>query len=323
MTARHSRLLALPVMLAVTCLLIALYEPRFMRLTNIMNVLRNASFLTVISAGQMLVMVVGGFDISVGAVAALTSVSVALAMAGLTAWGMGSALAVVVLGCLIGLLPALAIGTANGWLVSALKISPFMVTIGTMSIAAGLASYVTGGTPVYGLPELFTDGLGRGMIFQIPYAVFVGPVIVLLIWYVQTQTRAGRYFYAAGGNEKAARQSGVRTGAYIWAAYVASALLAGLVGILLTARVGSGEATLAGTLMLQSISVAVIGGVSLGGGVGRIEAVLVSAVFMSVLSNAMSLVRLDSKYHVIVIGLVVLAAVWFESRGPRKENRHG
>jgi ribose transport system permease protein len=303
------RIGVLPLVLIATCIFIALYEPRFTRTSNLINVLRNASFLSIISAGQMMVMIVGGFDVSVGAMVALTSVSAALSMGALMGFGLESELAIVVFGCALGLLPAVLFGAVNGFLVSKIKISPFMVTIGAMSIAMGLASYVTGGTPIYDLPDLFTDVLGRGRFYRFPYVIFVAALIALLLWYMQSQTRSGRYFYAVGSNPKAATQSGINTTRYIWMAYVLSAFLAGVVGLFLTARVGSGEATLGGTLMLESISVAVVGGVSLKGGVGRIQSVVVSALFLAVLSNGMNLARIESKYHVIVIGCVILIAV--------------
>ncbi|MFY9239635.1 MAG: ABC transporter permease [Roseovarius sp.] len=312
----------LPIVLVLTCVLLALYEPRFLRTNNLVNVLRNASFLTIISAGQMLVIIVGGFDISVGAIVALTSVSAALSMAGLAEMGVESVGMIALLGCLMGLIPAIIVGIANGFFVSVMKISPFMVTIGTMTIALGIAGYVTGGTPIYDMPELFTREIGRGKVFGLPYIVYAAAIVVLVIWYMQNQTRMGRYFYAVGGNEKASRLSGLNTRKYIWLAYVFSALLAGIVGLFLTARVGSGEATLGSSLMLESISVAVIGGVALKGGVGRIGMVVMAALFLSVLSNGMSLARIDSKYHIIIIGLVIIIAVAAESFRESRKGRH-
>ncbi|MCI2400944.1 ABC transporter permease [Aliiroseovarius subalbicans] len=312
----------LPFVLVLTCVLLALYEPRFLRVSNLINVLRNASFLTIISAGQMLVIIVGGFDISVGAIVALTSVSSALSMVGLSSMGIESAGVIVLLGCLMGLVPALAVGIANGFLVSVLKISPFMVTIGTMTIAVGIAGYVTGGTPIYDMPELFTREIGRGKFLRLPYIVYAAALVLALLWFMQNQTRLGRYFYAVGGNEKASRLTGLNTRKYIWLAYVLSALLAGIVGLFLTARVGSGEATLGSNLMLESISVAVIGGVALKGGVGRIQMVALSAIFLAVLSNGMSLARIDSKYHIIIIGLVIVFAVAAESFRESRRNKH-
>ncbi|MEO9632749.1 MAG: ABC transporter permease [Sulfitobacter sp.] len=313
----------LPLVLIATCAFLALYEPRFLRTSNLVNVLRNASFLSIISAGQMLVIIVGGFDISVGAIVALTSVSSALSMVWLSQTGLENVAMIVAGGCLLGLIPGLLVGLANGFLVSVMKVSPFMVTIGTMTIAVGLAGYVTGGTPIYDMPELFTRQIGRGSLFGLPYIVYAAALTVVVLWFMQTQTRLGRYFYAVGGNEKAARLSGLNTQRYIFLAYVLSALLAGIVGLFLTARVGSGEATLGTNLMLESISVAVIGGVALKGGVGRIQMVVLSALFLSVLSNGMSLLRIDSKYHIIIIGIVILIAVAAESIRESRRNGHG
>ena len=172
------------------------------------------------------------------------------------------------------------------------------------------------------MPELFTREIGRGKVYGLPYIVYAAALVLGVLWYMQNHTRLGRYFYAVGGNEKASRLSGLNTRKYIWLAYVLSALLAGIVGLFLTARVGSGEATLGSNLMLESISVAVIGGVALKGGVGRIQMVALSAIFLAVLSNGMSLARIDSKYHIIIIGLVIVIAVAAESWRENHRNGH-
>ena len=200
---------ALPLLLAATCLLFALVEPRFLRFDNIMNILRNTSYLSVAAAGQMLVIIVGGFDISVAAVIALTSVASTVSMVYFLEIMPEFVIAGVVLGCLAGMLIAGLIGLANGACVAILRTPPFIVTIGTMSIAAGLAQYLSGGTPLYGLPEIFTDTIGRGRFHGMPIAIAIAAVILSALGYLLTSTRTGRYFYAVGGNERGAHFSGV------------------------------------------------------------------------------------------------------------------
>ena len=299
----------LPILLAATCLLFAVIEPKFLRFENIMNILRNTSYLSVIAAGQMLVIVVGGFDISVGAVIALTSVTSTLSMVYFLEVMSDFALSGVVLGCLVGMLVAGLIGLANGVCVAILRAPPFIVTIGTMSIAAGLADYLSGGTPLYGLPEIFTDTVGRGRIHGLPIVVLIAAAILLLLGYVLTSTRTGRYFYAVGGNERGAHFSGVNVARYIILAYGLGSLLAAATGLLLTARVGSGEATLGSSMMLDSIAAAILAGVSLKGGSGRLSMVILAALFLSVIANGMNLIRIDSRYQVILVGAIVIAAV--------------
>jgi ribose transport system permease protein len=300
---------ALPLLLAATCLLFALIEPRFLRFENIMNILRNTSYLSLVAAGQMLVIVVGGFDISVGAVIALTSVTSTMSMVYFLEFMPDFVIAGVVLGCLSGMLAAGLIGLVNGACVAILRAPPFIVTIGTMSIAAGLAQFLSGGTPLYGLPEIFTDTIGRGRFHGMPIVIAIAAVVLAVLGYVLTSTRTGRYFYAVGGNERGAHFSGVNVRLVTILAYCLGGLLAGATGLLLTARVGSGEATLGSSMMLDSIAAAILAGVSLKGGSGRLSMVMTGALFLSVLANGLNLVRIDSRYQVILVGAIVIAAV--------------
>ncbi|MDF9820281.1 ribose transport system permease protein [Rhizobium leguminosarum] len=299
---------ALPLLLAATCLLFAMIEPKFIRFENIMNILRNTSYLSVIAAGQMLVIVVGGFDISVGAVIALTSVISTLSIVHFLDVLPDFTITSIVFGCVAGMLIAGLIGLANGVCVAILRAPPFIVTIGTMSIAVGLAEYLSGGTPLYGLPEIFTDTIGRGRIHGVPIVLLIAAVIVTILGYVLTSTRTGRCFYAVGGNERGAHFSGVNVPLHIILAYGLSSLLASATGLLLTARVGSGEATLGSSMMLDSIAAAILAGVSLKGGSGRLSMVILGASFLSVIANGMNLIRVDSRYQVILVGTIVIAA---------------
>jgi ribose transport system permease protein len=303
----------LPILFFVSCAVFAAIEPKFLRIENIINIFRNTSYLAIISAGQMLVILVGGFDISVGAVVALTSVSLALSVVYFSAVMPGAPEMALLLGCLVGMLPALAIGLANGLCVGVLKAPPFIVTIGTMSVALGLADYLCGGTPIYGLPDLFSDTIGRGRLWGVPVVIGIAAAILAALGYVLRSTRSGIYFYAVGGNERGARFSGVNVALYMTLAYVASSALASVTGVLLTARVGSGEATLGTSMMMESIAAAILAGVSLKGGSGRLSMVVLSALFLSAISNGMNLIRVDSKYQIIVIGIIVILVVALEN----------
>ncbi len=318
---RMSRILGLgllPILLVTLFVVLGLIEPRFLRSANLINILRNASFLMLIASGQMLVLIIGGFDLSVGAVVALTSVATALSMTGLVSVFPEAQLFVVLLGVMAGLAAGSMIGVVNGLTVAFMKVSPFMVTLGTLSIASGIALYATQGVPVYGMPDEFTREFGRLRYLNLPVVIYVTFGVLVALWWVMNWTRLGRYIYAIGSNAHAARVSGVSTTFYIVVTYTLCSFLAALTGILLTARIGSGEATLGGTLMLESIAAAVIGGVSLRGGVGRVELVALGALFLALVTNAMNLVRVDSKLQTIVIGVVIIVAVGierFKSRG--------
>lgn len=318
---RLARLLAvglLPLLLVALFIILALIEPKFLRTYNLINVLRNASFLMLIASGQMLVLIIAGFDLSVGAVVALASVTTALSMSGLTDIFPDTVWIVIGLGVLAGLAAGAAIGLLNGMVVAFMKVSPFMVTLGTLSIASGIALYITQGVPVYGMPDEFTRDFGRLRLFGLPVVIYVTFGLLIALWWMMNWTRLGRYIYAIGGNIHAARVSGVSTTFYIVTTYVLCSLLAALTGILLTSRVGSGEATMGGSLMLQSIAAAVIGGVSLRGGVGRVEMVALGALFLALVTNGMNLIRVDSKLQTIVIGVVIILAVGLDRLKPRE-----
>jgi len=311
----------LPVLTITLVVGVYLYEPRFLNQLNVFNVLRNSAFLMIAAAGQMLVLIVGGFDLSAGAVAALASVTTAMTMAKVLQAGPDAAGLAVLAGISVGLGCGLLVGLANGLCVAYLRVSPFMVTLGSFSVASGAALYLTTGIPVYGMPDSFTKDFGRALWLNLPLPFWIALAILALVWIVQRQTRLGRYIYAIGGNQQAARVSGVPVTAYLATAYVLCSLLAAITGVLLTARVGSGQATIGTTLMLESIAAAVIGGVSLRGGVGRIEAVALAALFLSIVTNGMNLVRIDSKMQPVVMGIVLIVSVALETWSERRRAR--
>lgn len=327
-TAAHWRITVLfgdagllPLLFALLVIALAATQPHFLAPQNVVNVLRNASFLIIAASGQMLVLIVGGFDLSIGAVIALTSVVSASVMARLPGYGLHGSGAIITLGVLAGLGCGLAVGLANALCVASLRVPPFMATLGTMSIADGVGLLLTNGIPVYGMPDSYVAGLGRAIVFGLPVALYVAAIVVGLLWCVLNLTRLGRYIYATGGNLQAAMVSGIGTRAMLVLAYVLSSLLAALTGLLLTAEIGSGQATTGESLMLESIAAAVLGGVSLRGGVGRVELVALGAIFLLTLTNAMDLMRVDTRLQLIILGCVLALAVSADVIGRRETVR--
>ena len=306
----------LPGILLALLVLLALFVPRFLALQNVVNVLRGSALLIIVSCGQMLVLIVGGFDLSVGSVVALTSVCSALTMAGLAHSGLAT-LAMVAAGVLAGLLCGAVVGLLNGVCVAWLKISPFMVTLGTSTAVGGVALILTNGIPVYGMPPGYIDGFGRGLFFGLPWAVDLAAAVVALIWLMQDATKLGRHVLAVGGNLHAARVSGVPVTGVLLVAYAASGVLASVAGLAMTAQIGSGQAAMGGNLTLESIAAAVVAGVSLRGGIGRVWLVAIGAGFLLLLTNAMDLLHVDSKIQSIFIGIIVVAAVALEELNTR------
>jgi ribose transport system permease protein len=311
----------LPLLFAVLVIALALTQPHFLATQNIVNVLRSSAFLIIAAAGQMLVLVVGGIDLSIGAVIALTSVVSASVMAALPAYGVHNTATIIALGVLAGLACGLLVGLVNGLCVALLRVPAFMATLGTLSIANGVGLLLTNGIPVYGMPDGYVAYLGRAIIFDLPIALYIAALVVGALWCVLNFTRLGRYIYATGGNLQAAVVSGIDARAMLVLAYVLSSLLASLTGLLLTAEIGSGQASTGEALMLESIAAAVLAGVSLRGGIGRVELVALGAIFLLTLTNAMDLMRVDTRLQLIALGLVLALAVSAEALGRREALR--
>jgi len=310
-----------PIFLVVLAVVLASIEPRFLSENNISNVLRNSSYLAIISVGQMLVMILGGIDLSVGVMVALSSVTVSIMMGRLSAYWPEQEAAVIAVSCLITLGLSALIGIINGVLVAYTKASAFMITLGTLSVVGGIAFYTTSGIPIYGMPESFTKGFGRGELLGLTYPTYVAAAIILLIAFAQRHLNLGRHLYAIGGHGPAARSSGINVEALTIGAYACCSLLSGLAGILITARIGSGQANLGSEFMLQSIGAAVLAGVSLRGGVGRAEMIALSSILLTVVANGMNLVRIDSKLQTIVFGVLLLIAILIDRRSQGGDDR--
>jgi ribose transport system permease protein len=309
----------IPFLLVLIVIGMTLVEPRFYGLPNLFNILRNTSFLAIMACGQMLVMIVGGMDLSVGATAALASVVAAKVMAGAPeALGVDPGVAMA-LGIFISLGSAAAVGLLNGLCSALLRVPSLIVTLGTLSIISGITLMMTSGMPVYGMPQGFITGFGRALWWGWPAPAYVAVALVGAVWLLQRKTVLGTHIYAIGGNPLAAIVSGISANFYIVLAFVFCALLASMTGLLITAQMGSGQTNLGGDrLMLLSIATAVIGGTSLRGGIGRAEIVGLSALFLSTLTNALNLLRINSKKELVVLGLVLVAAVAIDSLGRGK-----
>ncbi|WP_419909253.1 ABC transporter permease [Hoeflea sp.] len=303
------RLGILPFLLVIAVIVFSLMSDNFLTGRNLMNVLRQSVYLTIVSLGQMLALLTGGFDLSVGTIVALSSVVGALAMATAFAAMPDLVWLAIFIGCFAGILAGTMIGVVNGIGVSLFNVSPFMMSLGMASVGFGIALYLTGGVPVYGMPQQFGDIFGFGALFGIPVPVYVAAIIILCLYLFLNWTPFGRYFYAVGGNIKAAGLSGISTRATLFWTYVFCAGLAAVAGMLLTARLDTGEANIGASMPLESIAACVIAGVSLRGGVGRVENVVLGALFIGLVQNGMNLARIESYLQTVVLGALLILAV--------------
>lgn len=299
----------LPFLLIIAIVVFTAMSDHFLTGRNLMNVIRQSSFLTLVAVGQMFALLTGGFDLSVGTIIALTSVVGATAMAAAYAMMPESVGIVILIGAIAGISAGALMGAINGLGVAVFGVSPFMMTLGMSSVGFGVALYITGGSPVYGMPIEFGDTFGFGKILGLPAPVFVTLIVIFAALVMVNNTRLGRYFYAVGGNIKAARLSGIGTGKVLFLAYLTCGIIASISGMLLTARLDTGEANIGSAMPLESIAACVIAGVSLRGGVGRVENVVLGALFIVLVQNGMNLARIESYLQTVVIGGLLIIAV--------------
>ncbi|HSY88921.1 MAG TPA: ABC transporter permease [Verrucomicrobiae bacterium] len=303
------RLGVLPFLLLIAVIVFALMSSRFLAWGNLVNVVRQSSYLTMVAIGQMLALLTGGFDLSVGTIIAITSVVGAMAMTALFTAYPDAVLLSIALGMLAGVGAGVAIGILNGIGVAALGVSPFMMTLGMASIGFGIALFLTGGVPVYGMPQEFGKVLGFGQWLGIPAPIFVTVALIVFLYVLLNWTRMGRYLYAVGGNLKASALSGINTRFSLFMAYVLCGAMTAISGIMLTARLATGEANIGASMPLESIAACVIGGVSLRGGTGRLGNVVLGAIFIGLIQNGMNLARIESYLQIVVVGVLLIFAV--------------
>ena len=302
----------LPFFLIGALVIFTLLSPKFLTGQNLINVARQSVYLVLVSMGQMLVLISGGFDLSVGTAIALTSVVSALGMVWFAGIFPDAIWLAILLGAFMGFGAAICVGLVNGVGVAYFDVSPFIMTLGVSSVGAGLALFLTGGVPVSDLPYAFGDTFGFGRLWGIPVPVIIALICIVVMWLFMSRTRLGTQVYAVGGNIKAAHLSAINTKRTLMLAYTICALIASLTGLLLTARVESGEANLGGTIALESIAACVIAGVSLRGGIGRVENVVLGAFFIVLVQNGMNLAQVSSYMQMVLLGALLILAVIFD-----------
>ena len=300
---------ALPFLLILLIIFFATQNPRFLSEVNILNIAQQGIYLLLISLAQMMVLVSGGFDLSVGANVALTSIGSATIMAGVFGASPDQATLAIVAGFAAAIAIGIGCGLANGIGVSYLNVNPFIVTLATASVFQGLTLLISQGQEVSGLPRLFVHQIGSGLILDIPIAVLLSLPVIVALYLLMAWSRYGRYVYAIGSNPKAALVAGVRIPLTLLITYVICGVVTAYSSFLLTARVSAGEPLLGAEFPLQSITAAILGGCSLRGGQGGVGGAIVGAIFVTVLANGMDLMRLGSNHQLIILGFVLVIAV--------------
>ena len=295
---RYGREVGLPVIVIAMAIFFSVNSEVFLSLSNFRNIGVSAAALAAVSFGQTFAILTAGLDLSVGAIVALVSIIGALIMRD---HGVAAGLAA-------SLGAGAAVGLVNGIVITRFKVFPFIATLAMMSVVSGLALSLSGGVAVTGVPEAFSS-LAYARTFGIPIPVIIALAVLAICIVVLRYTKLGRRIYATGGNEEAARLSGIAIGAVKVAAYVLSGLCAAVGSLILTARVASGQPSLGATLPLESVAAVVLGGVSLFGGRGSVVGVAFGVLFISILSNGLNLLNVPSYTQMMVIGGALILAV--------------
>lgn len=290
--------LGLIAMFIVVMLVMSWLSPFFLTPNNLINMLLASSTISMIAVFTTMLMVSGGLDLSVAAVAALTGIIISQYQEELGIWGATGA----------GVLIATLMGLFNGVMVTYVGINPFITTLGTMSLARGFAFVLSNGLTVPVFEETFAL-LGEGRFLGIPLPVLVTLILFLLTWIIMRYTTYGRAMYAMGGNAEASQLAGLQVKNYRLMTYTLSGLSAGVAGVFLTSRLYAADPKAATGLELSVIAAVVLGGTSLSGGKGNILGTLLGVLILGALNNGMTLLSLSTDYQQIVQGVVLLLAI--------------
>ncbi len=293
-------------------LVLSLLSPHFLTLGNIFAIGVQMAVIAIMAIGQMMIIISAGIDLSVGSVLALSGVISTMLITSGVSVGLG-----ILAGTIVGGL----CGLANGLMIAYGYIPPFIATLGMMGIARGAALLLTGGVPIFGLPESFNFLGGGRILFGVPVPVVILIVLALVGHFALTRTRFGRYVFAIGSNAEAARLSGINVRGALARIYTYAGLLYGFAGVLMASRLSTGQPTAGTGYELDVIAACVIGGASLSGGEGTVLGAIIGALIMGVLRNGCNLLDISAFWQQIAIGAIIVIAVFSDQYRKHKASR--
>lgn len=279
-------------------------KPKFFTVSNFFTILKQTSVVAICSMGMLFVLITGGINLSVGFMMAATGITSAICMVW---WGWNPAVALIGTFVLM-----LLIGVVIGWIVAYTKVAPFIATLAFMNILKGYAFLATGGRNVSDLPDSFC-WLGSGEILFIPVPVFLMALALFIAWFILNKMYVGRFFYAIGSNEEAARLSGINVKMTKIMTYVISSFFATFAGVVMLARVKTASPTTGTGYETDVITACVLGGVSMTGGEGKVYQAFVGSVLMAVLNNGLIMMQVSEYVQIVLKGLILLIAVIYDS----------
>ena len=293
-----------------TIVILSFSSDSFLTETNLMNVLRQCSIISIIAAGSFLIIVTTGIDISVGATVGFVGVLIAKLIVdyGFNIW----------LAIFLGLIVGVLVGIINAYLVTSWKIPAFVVTLGTMGSFRGLTYVITNAYPVSGLPDSLMI-IGRGYIGPVPIPVIIMLAVYVIGYIITEHTKTGRFIYALGGNREAAHLSGINVKFYEGLTYAIGGFLAAIAGVILLSRLNSGQPNGGMGFEFEAITAAVLGGTSFYGGKGKIFGVFLGAFFIALLNNGMALLNVGSYYQQMIKSIILILAVLLDVYKNKKQ----
>jgi ribose transport system permease protein len=288
-------------------IILSIASPNFLTYTNLSSVARQTAVINIMALGMTMIIVSGGIDLSVGSILALSGLLGTMTMEkhGIPA------------GMVAGILTGTLCGFFNGTMATALHISPFIVTLGTMGIFRGMALIISKGLPVHEIPPAFSF-LGEGTLLHVPFVLWILMVCAVVVHILLEHTRLGRYGFSIGSNPDAAFYAGVPVRFHTTAIYAIAGLLTGLAGMTEASRLMTGQPTGGQGYELTAIAAVVIGGGSLRGGEGSVLGTLVGAFIMGLLANGSDLLGTNPYWQQVIIGAVIILAVWFDELRKRR-----
>ena len=286
------------------CVVFTVLNKNFLNYSNFLTVLQQMVLNGILAVGMMFTIITGGIDLSVGCTYAITGIVVASCTVN---YGMNPFLAI-----LVGILIGAVLGAFNGFLINQLKLQPFIATLGTMSLYRGIAYVVTGGVPVTNVPTSYRD-IFNGIVFGGVRSYIIVMVVVFVIAHILlSKMRSGDYLYAVGGNEEAAKLSGVNVIKTKYIAYIFCGICAAIAGMIMLASLGSAEATAGSGYETNAIAAAAIGGTRMAGGKGTALGTFIGALMLAVLKVGMVVINVDSFWQFVVTGIIIIVASYFE-----------
>lgn len=278
-------------------------SPYFFTIGNLTTVLRQVAVVGIITVSMTMIILTGGIDLSVGSMLGLCAVILAKLMV----QGTNMILAII-----ITLIVGIVLGLFNGFLINEINISPLISTLGTMTIFSGVTYILTGGEGIFGFPSQFSF-IGQGYVWKVPVPIIILVIVYIFGFFALNNTRYGRYLYGIGANEKASILSGVNVKKVKYIAYAMSGLLSSLASVVMLSRVNSALPNLGSGLEFDVVTAVVLGGISVNGGEGKLQGVVIGLLIIAILSNGMVLLGVGNYFQTVVKGLVLLIAVGIDN----------